>query len=331
MNSPATTVGEFMDYLRFASHIDTSAEVTAAAPAGYVPGVGLNSPAGDPANSIRLNVTGNVGAANSLAISDTAIGLNFGLNAASNPVGESRSTFITGYDSLGNPVDVRVTLALESRTSAGTTWRYFASSPDDTDLLTYDGANNPGAILGSGVLSFDNGGRLISATNTNIAVTRENTGAEPLLNIDLDFTSLTALADVTSTFRPDPRAELAGVRTGTLTSFSIAEDGTISGSFDNGLERPLGRLVLAQFDNAEGLIDLGGNNFRTGPSSGQPILTDPGSIGSGTVLAGRLEQSNVDISREFINMIITTTGYSASSRVISTSDRLLTELLNVSR
>jgi flagellar hook protein FlgE len=93
----------------------------------------------------------------------------------------------------------------------------------------------------------------------------------------------------------------------------------------------MGQVAMATFDNVQGLTDQGGNMFTTGADSGVPKITGPLTLTAGAIRSGALEQSNVDLSKEFINMIISSTGFSASSRVISTSDQLLTELLNTSR
>ena len=134
-----------------------------------------------------------------------------------------------------------------------------------------------------------------------------------------------------TTVAADPRDPEGGFPTQTLDSFSIGADGKIEGSFTNGTKRTLGQIAVAQFDNPEGLFNLGTNNYTVGAASGQPIITAPLELGAGGIQQGRLEESNVDISKEFINMIITSTGYSAASRVISTSDQMLQELLNTQR
>src|SRR5205823_2327426 len=115
---------------------------------------------------------------------------------------------------------------------------------------------------------------------------------------------------------------------GSLESFMVGTDGTITGAFSNGLTRTLGQVAVATFANPEGLEDLGGNLFRTSADSGAATISAPLNLGAGGVRSGALEQSNVDLSKEFINMIIASTGFSASSRVITTSNQLLTELLN---
>ena len=105
----------------------------------------------------------------------------------------------------------------------------------------------------------------------------------------------------------------------------------ISGSFTNGLTRTIGQVAIAKFSNPEGLVDTGNNLFRPGPNSGSPIITEPLSFGTGRMIGGALELSNVDLSQEFINMILASTGYSAAARVITTTDELLDQLLILGR
>ncbi len=97
------------------------------------------------------------------------------------------------------------------------------------------------------------------------------------------------------------------------------------------MTKTLGQVVLANFDNDDGLINDGGNLYQTGPNSGTPLIGAATQNGTGTVQSGALEESNVDLSSEFINLIMASTGFSASSKVISTSDELLTDLLNTQR
>ena len=120
-----------------------------------------------------------------------------------------------------------------------------------------------------------------------------------------------------------------GSAIGTLSAFSIGEDGIISGSFTNGLSRTIGQIPLAKFANAPGLVDAGNNLFRIGPNSGTALITKPLQFGTGRLLGGALELSNVDLSQEFINMILTSTGYSASARVITVTDELIDQLIQI--
>jgi flagellar hook protein FlgE len=280
------------------------------------------------AATARIEITGNLGAVNALALnhgSFTSTGgnapLSFaaGANAAgiqSNPAGESIQTSFIVYDSLGTPVVLNVAAVLESFTEQGSVWRFFAESPD---------AANGNSILGTGTLSFDTAGRLRQATGTALSVDRAGTGAVSPLTFNLDLAGMTGLTSRTSEL---VMSNQNGLPVGRLTAFSIGSDGQITGSFSNGATRTLGQIALATFSNRHGLLDRGGNMFVEGANSGAAVIGTPGTLSVGRIVAGSLELSNVDISEEFINLIIASTGFSAASRVISTSDQLLTALLN---
>jgi flagellar hook protein FlgE len=235
-----------------------------------------------------------------------------------NPTGESTNTTISGYDSLGNPITINLTTVLESTSpTGGDVWRFYATSPNNT------GGNGP--IVGTGTLTFSSAGTLLSTTGTQISVDRTGTGAQSPLNINLNFTGTTALASTSSNL---VMGNQDGEGIGSLTSFSVGGDGAVTGQFTNGLTKTLGQVVLANFNNPNGLIALGNNLYSSGPNSRTPLIGAATANGTGSVESGALEQSNVDLSREFINLIIASTGFSASSKVISTSDELLTNLLN---
>jgi flagellar hook protein FlgE len=179
-----------------------------------------------------------------------------------------------------------------------------------------------------GTLSFDTAGKLTASTGTQIGVDRTGTGSRTPFAVKLDFSSLTALTSRTSDLVMNKQD---GSPRGTLTSFSIGNDGMITGSFGNGLTRPLGQVAIATFNNPEGLDDQGGNKYSASANSGDAIVSAPFELGAGSIRSGALELSNVDLSKEFVNLIIASTGFSAASRVISTSNQLITELLNTSR
>ena len=122
-----------------------------------------------------------------------------------------------------------------------------------------------------------------------------------------------------------------GSSIGTLSQFSIGDDGIIAGSFTNGLTRDIGQIAMAKFSNNAGLVDAGNNLFQVGPNSGTALITSPLQFGTGRLIGAALELSNVDLSQEFINMILTSTGYTASSRVITVTDELIDELLRLVR
>lgn len=122
-----------------------------------------------------------------------------------------------------------------------------------------------------------------------------------------------------------------GNTSGTLEGFTIDPTGTVVGVFTNGEMKALGQIMLAKFDNAMGLQKMGGNFFIDTRNSGEPQFGKASTSGYGAIEGGTLEMSNVDISLEFTEMITTQRGFQANSRIITTSDEMLQELVNMKR
>ena len=153
-----------------------------------------------------------------------------------------------------------------------------------------------------------------------------NGGVDPL-SFQLDFSKMTQFgaSDTATLLNQNGR----GV--GNLESVSIAPDGRIVGVFSNGATRFLGAVVLAQVVNEGGLIQVGDTMFAEGANSGQIVIYDPGTGGTGAIQSGNLELSNVDIATEFTNLIISQRAFQANSRIITTNDEILTEVVNLVR
>ncbi|PAM94534.1 hypothetical protein B4N84_12150 [Flavobacterium sp. IR1] len=117
----------------------------------------------------------------------------------------------------------------------------------------------------------------------------------------------------------------------TAQSFSIGADGTISYIDQDGDLETAGVIQLANFANAEGLTKAGDNLYLQSTNSGVPQPQTPGNGGTGTLVAGTLEMSNVDLSEEFTEMIVAKRGFQANTRIITTSDEILQELVNLKR
>jgi len=122
-----------------------------------------------------------------------------------------------------------------------------------------------------------------------------------------------------------------GYGAGDLQDINVNDKGVITGNYSNGEIIPLYRVALAGFQNEDGLIKEGGNLFRASLASGAAITNRPGSNGLGSLAPGSLEQSNVDIASEFVEMITTQRGFQANSKIITTIDTMLSELINLKR
>ncbi len=318
-----TTVQDLATFLEDALGI----ERTVTNPGGGSPGVTLDTVTG------RLTIVGNTGRANDIDIDQSdlrlidaagvAAGSPFVSTKAASANGESVRTNFVVYDSLGGETSIDATLVLDSKTSSETTWRYYIESAADSDL-------NPQAATGT--LVFDTNGDLENRTPIAISVDRVDNGILTPISFQLSFADgqsqlKSAVTSVSSLENPSRD----GSPVGTLADFSVGQDGTISGNYTNGRSRTLGRVVLATFSNNEGLNDVGGNLYRPGPNSGPPSLVTPGALGSGQIVGGALEASNVDMGEEFIKLIQASTGYSANSRIIRTTDELMQQLLVIGR
>jgi len=177
--------------------------------------------------------------------------------------------------------------------------------------------------VGSGTLSFDNQGKLTGVTGGPIQFTPP--GADQVA-IEPDFSKVTQyVGESTVAVSQD------GYPMGDLDSFTIDKNGRIIGVFTNGLTRNIAQLAVATFNNPAGLERIGGTMFRESSNSGTRQITPSGVGGSGTITPGHLEMSNVDLSQEFTDMIITQRGFQANSRIITTSDEMLQELVNLKR
>lgn len=183
-----------------------------------------------------------------------------------------------------------------------------------------------------------------SATEWNVFVNKPTTDPNPLVvafdpttgdststtpitvdGIEMDFSGLTQNTGSTDALvNPDGNTE------GSLESFNIGSLGEVNGVYSNGLVRTLGVLALAKFSNSSGLTKAGGNLFQESINSGVANINVAGE-GRGSIAAGTLEMSNVDLSEEFTEMISAQRGFQANTRIITTSDEILQELVNLKR
>ncbi|WP_141992172.1 flagellar hook protein FlgE [Bacillus sp. B4EP4a] len=186
-------------------------------------------------------------------------------------------------------------------------------------------------------VNFDANGQIVAADKTqsgqtiNISSGKEDDSDTAVdesvqkVNLDFDFSNLTQVkGSTTALVNPD------GNKEGKLESFNIGASGEINGVYSNGLITTLGQLAVAKFSNASGLTKTGGNTFQESINSGTANINIAGE-GRGVIASGSLEMSNVDLSEEFTEMIVAQRGFQSNSRIITTSDEILQELVNLKR
>ena len=247
---------------------------------------------------------------------------NLAFGSAQKAKGQSAVADFVAYDSLGLPIRMRITSVLESRSDTATVYRWFADSADNSTR------NGSGIAVGSGLLTFDGNGNFVTASNNTVAVDRLGLPSVSPLEFDIDFSSLSGLAATKSTLAASRQD---GSPPGKLTSYVIGEDGAIRGVFSNGIARNLGQLRLARFSNPEGLEQRGQNMYAQGINTGLPVLGGPGENGIGTVAAGALELSNTDVGGDLVDLVLASTMYRSNARVITATQQLFDELLNIRR
>lgn len=215
---------------------------------------------------------------------------------------------MTIYDSLGNPH----TLSFYFQKTAANTWTVYAYK--DNDLTTQ---------VGSSTLQFDTNGNLTSGSPFTLSLTLTNGAASPQ-SITVDVSKIKQVASDFIFY-----AKQDGFAKGDLIGVAVAEDGTIKGMYSNGNIKNIARLAVATFKDKEMLVRKGNNLYLPNTQTYTSIIT-PGGILS-KVRSGFLEFSNVDISREFINLITAQRAYQANARVITTDDQILQEAMNIKR
>lgn len=175
-------------------------------------------------------------------------------------------------------------------------------------------------------IEFGTNGSFLGPKPEEAVISFDPAGAESI-RIKLDFTQFTQYADTfTGKFLSQN-----GHTSGALESFTIDQNGVIVGSFSNGLTQALGQVALAKFANPGGLMRSGSTMFMESTNSGSAQVEPAGAPGFGQIIPSALEMSNVDLSEEFTDMIITQRGFQANSRIITTSDEMLQELVNLKR
>jgi flagellar hook protein FlgE len=276
---------------------------------------------GYPAVNGVVNTSGSlqpmqVGSMTSQAVASTTVGITANLDSDTAVGGTATSSSLNVYDSLGSSLNLTVSYAM----TAPNTWTYTVSVPS----AAITGGTGTTTTVGSGTLNFNDAGQLTSITNpVPISIPTLADGAKSPLTLAGPFGTVadptitqTAMASATSATTTD------GFAPGTLTTFTVQPDGTIDGTFTSGNTLALGQVAVASFANNQGLASVGNNDYLSTAASGAAVIGLAGTGGSGTIVGGSVEQSNVDIATEFAKLIVAQQAYSANAKSITTFNTL---------
>ncbi len=244
----------------------------------------------------------------------SAISLNGNLPTG-DAVGAAYTTSVEVYDTQGEPVLASFTFTKSAANEWTVTGEY--GSPATAFTLTDD------------VITFDANGDISVPADLNVNVAANEIPGVPAFTLDLD----------SSAGRVSQYGELAtisvttqdGSSAGSLQALSVSQEGVLIGSYSNGRNRAIAQFAIAQFSNPEGLEKTGDSSFRTTVNSGVAQLNTAGLGGRGLISSGTLEMSNVDLAAEFTNLIVAQRGFQANSRVVTSSDEILSDIVNLKR
>jgi len=275
---------------------------------------------------------------------------------------EKVNTTMQVYDTLGNAHDVNITfekvLEIEDPSNSKNvmvaspdTWKWYVTGTQ-VDAAGTDPTTGLPLGAGWGYVKFDatGGFRSVETRRSNplapagfnpLGVNKSfidqaskavvmfdwNNGAGDNQIVQLDFSRMTELQDGNTA----AESKNDGFATGTLTSFTIGADGVILGQYSNGKTNPLAQVALATFPNVGGLTQVGSNMFVESANSGFAQIGEPRTGSRGSINAGQIEMSNVDLAQQFTDMIKAQRGFQANSRIITTSDEMLQDLVNLKR
>jgi flagellar hook protein FlgE len=239
------------------------------------------------------------------------------------------STFVATFsalDSVGSTHTMTITFTKNFTAAAGRWDWAVTKAASDTAISSLTTA--------TGNIVFNGTGAVSSGSSQAIGlVYAAGAGVTTPQAITLDFGTAASKTPLTGVASPSTvtLASQNGVASGTLQNFAVGLDGTITAFFTNGRTSTIDTVQLASFANSAGLVKIGTNQYREAAASGAAVVGNPSTGGRGTVVAGSLEMSNVDLAAEFSSMIIAERGFQANARTISTANSMLEELVNLKR
>jgi flagellar hook protein FlgE len=289
----------------------------------------LTTAGGVELNEGRIRVTGKSGLSNELT--------DLVFSETNNPIVSAALSFaeIQAATDVTHEASIRVFDALGT---AHLLELVFTKDNDSPNRWTWDIDFEDGEVLsgGSGSVSFNGDGSLAEFVSDDGEALRldPGNGANGPIEIDFDAGTRGGIDGITGFARASTASivDQDGYAMGTLESISIDGSGIITGVFTNGTSRPLAQMALAIFKNPVGLQRDGAKGWISTPNSGQAVVRRPGAGSEvGSISAGTLEMSNVDIAQEFTTMIVAQRGFQANARTVTTSDEMLVELVNLKR
>ncbi len=241
------------------------------------------------------------------------------------PVSTSNyASSVAVYDSLGN--DHLVTMYFSKMDPATNPLQWeFTATIDGSEVGAPAGPLN----VGSGTLTFDADGNLLTtvpaspSSTPGVLAWSNNSDPNQQFNFNFATTQFSSESVVIGQSQD-------GYTTGSVAKLTIDNEGNVLGNFSNGLPKQLFRVALAKFSNPGGLIKEGSNMYSSSQASGEAVVGTVGS-GIGKIFTNALEMSNVDLAGEFVKMITTQRGFQASSKIITSTDEMLSELINLKR
>ncbi len=276
-------------------------------------------------NGATGNITVPTGTINA-PVSTTAFSLDLNLNAAATagPPADTFSTAVQVFDSLG---ESHIMTAKFTKNAAAGQWDYSITVPD-ADLKA---AFTP--ITGS--LKFDAQGKLVTPAVADPATAVKITGlADGAADLTVNWNVYNgAIPRLTQYAQPSTISAVNqdGSASAQLVRVGIGDGGKVVALFSNGQQATVGQLAMASIRNPESMIAAGNNNFIASGTTAGPAIGTPGTGGRGGVVGGAVESSNVDIAREFTNLIVLQRGYQANAKIVTTVDQLSQDTINLIR